>query len=97
MDHGALGCERGLATGHKTVLFHKRNGNREVCYSQILEEAHNTPQEATWGGQGREPAGAGHTFFRGHGWSALGFPEQDGIGQFEPKEQGFVKVHGGLL
>ena len=49
---------------------HKRNWNREVYYSQVLEEVHSTPQGVTQRGQGREESGqretgpGAHSFIR---------------------------------
>lgn len=32
---------------------HKRNWNKELYYSQVLEEVTGMPQGVMWGGQGR--------------------------------------------
>lgn len=42
---------------HNSETHHKRNWNREVYYSQILEEASAHPEGATRGGPGRVQAG----------------------------------------
>lgn len=55
----------------------ERNGNREVHYSQVLEEIPGTPPGAAWGGQGvladRAARPGVHAFIRVCGCSALGF------------------------
>lgn len=52
--------------------------NREVYYSQVLEDVQRMPKEATWEGQGRvqteEDAGPrAHALIRLCEWSALAF------------------------
>lgn len=42
-----------------STTHHKKDRNREVCYSQVLEEVHDKPLGASRGDQGRVQTEAG--------------------------------------
>lgn len=85
------------STGYRIVSLSsptapKRKWNREVYFSQVLEEAPCTHWGATWGGWGRVQKDAwpgARAFTRACGWECLGVPKLGLIGQFKPKAWSF--------
>ena len=98
-----LKCSTGCwMVSHGSTIDHKRNWNREMYYSQVMEEVPSMPWGATWGSQGiietdKDAEPEALLFIRVCGWDALWFPSQGNIGQFKQKGQGFGKLQGGLI
>lgn len=70
------------------------NWNREVYFSQILEEVCGIPTAATQGGQGRmlaeKSSGPGVMTSLGSRWGALGTLAKAGLVSSNQKEWGFI-------